>query len=635
MCGIVGIITNDRDAIPSALAKATAAMIHRGPDDSGTHVFSLGPAAAGFGFRRLAILDLTPAGHQPMVDDATGSSLVFNGEIYNYRTLRRELEGKGVRFRGQSDTEVLLQALVTWGDEAPARLEGMYAFAYHDRTSGRLLIARDPLGIKPLYIARHESTLVFASEIRTILATGLVPADLDPAGVATLLAYGAPQAPFTIHRAISMFPAGSFQWIESESRTAQRPVRFWSFPTVERGSVDPHQAEQTVRRLLDDSVRDHLVSDVPIGVFLSAGIDSTVLAALASRHVGRLRTFTVGFDEPGIRDEVEGAAIAAAAIGSDHEAVMLTGDRMQSYWHQWLAALDHPSIDGFNSFVISRAVREAGLTVALSGLGGDELFGGYGSFRVVERYLRIARRIQCVPRVLRSPLVQVATRFLPAHVREKALDMFCEATSLEEVALQMRRVLSNRQVAALGLPATAVGLPASYVDPSALAEACGESADGDAFAMVSRLEARLYMGNMLLPDTDANSMASSLEIRVPFLGQPVVDYASRLPRAVRSPAGSSPKHLLKQAFGDLIPPPLLERPKTGFTLPIDRWMRGAMREPCAAAIESAAGCGILDPAAVRGLWSRFTAPGSRMLWTRVMPLVSLGACLDAAAYPST
>jgi asparagine synthase (glutamine-hydrolysing) len=566
-----------------------------------------------------------------MIHAETGNSLVFNGEIYNFRRLRDDLEARGVMFRGHSDTEVLLHALVAWGDAALSRLEGMYAFAYHDRSANRILIARDPLGIKPLYLAYHAGTTVFASEIRTILATGMIPDDLDAAGIATLLAYGAPQAPATIHRSIRMFPAGCFQWIDPPGSVPSKPCRFWSFPSVDRGLIDAGQAERSVRQLLDDAVRDHLVSDVPIGVFLSAGIDSTVLAALAARHAGGLRTFTVGFDEPGVANELAGAKIAADAIGSRHEAIVLTRDHMAELWQQWLAALDHPSIDGFNSFVISRAVRDGGLTVALSGLGGDELFGGYGSFSVVERYFRFAQRIQRLPRFLRSAAVRLATVRLPPHVRAKALDLFCGATSPAEVALQMRRVLSNSQITALGLPAAAVGLPNFYLDREAFEEARGDSSDEDAFAMVSRLEARLYMGNMLLPDTDANSMASSLEIRVPFLGQRLVDYASRLPRAVRSPPGSAPKHLLKKVFGDLIPPPLLNRPKTGFTLPIDRWMRGPMRESCAAAIEAAADCGILDPAETLRLWDRFLAPGSPLLWTRVMPLVSLGNYLTAGS----
>ncbi len=604
-------------------------MHHRGPDDDGLHLFGLGAYQAGFGFRRLAILDLTAAGHQPMIHPESGDSLVFNGEIYNFRKLRAELEALGVVFRGHSDSEVLLHALSYWGEETLPRLEGMYALAFHHRRSGRILLARDPLGIKPLYVAHHSDHFVFASEVRSILSTRLVPDELSPTGIASLLAYGAPQDPHTVHQHIRSFPAGAMQWIGGPAAWTATPRRFWSFPPLDRDPAPIELAAQQVRILLDEAVRDHLVSDVPVGVFLSAGIDSTVLAALAARHAGTVRTFTVGYDEQGVADELAGAAIAAKAIGSQHDEIVLTRERMTELWHSWLAALDRPSIDGFNSFVISRAVREAGLTVALSGLGGDELFGGYGSFTAVKRYSSFAKRMQRLPRTVGRLLVGAATRFSAEHVREKSLDLFCETASPAEVGLQMRRVLSNRQIAALGLPADAVGLPATYLDPAAFAEACGPDATDDIFSLVSRLEARLYMGNMLLPDTDANSMASSLEIRVPFLGQSLVDYVARLPQAIRAPAGSPSKYLLKRACGDLVPPLLMTRPKTGFTLPIDRWMRGPMRESCEAAIETVARSGIFNRSAVMQLWHRFTAPRSEMLWTRAMPLVSLGNYLQS------
>ncbi len=629
MCGIVGIISDRAEALEPALAAAAADMHHRGPDDGGQQTLALGSGQAGFAFRRLAILDLTAAGHQPMVHPQTGDVLVFNGEIYNFRSLRRELEQTGVVFRGHSDTEVLLHALAAWGEEALQRLEGMYAIAFFQRESRRILLARDPLGIKPLYLASHAGRLVFASEVRTVLATGMIPDDLDAAGIATLLAYGSPQEPFTVHRHVRAFPAGGMAWLESPSLPTSPIRRFWRFPQVEAAPTSSEPPERKVRALLDEAVRDHLISDVPIGVFLSAGIDSTLLAALASRHVGELRTFTVGCDEPGVPDELAGARLAATSIGSRHEEVVLTRDRMMSLWTAWLASLDRPSIDGFNSFVISRAVRAAGLTVALSGLGGDELFGGYGSFSVAEQYARLASRVQRLPRPAGRLAVSAATAFLPSHVREKAIDLFCHSAGPEKVALQMRRVLSNRQIAMLGLPADAVGLPQTYLDPATFQEACGHARSADGFALVSRMEARLYMGNMLLPDTDANSMASSLEIRVPFLAQRLVDYVSRLPRAVRAPPGAATKHLLRAACGDLIPKALLTRPKTGFTLPIDRWMRGPMRDSCEAAVKAAASGGILQASAVQDSWRRFTAPGSKVLWTRVMPLVSLGNYLLA------
>ena len=633
MCGIVGIVASDPIGLEQSLAQAVAAMVHRGPDDGGHHLFRLGAGHAGFGFRRLAILDLTAAGHQPMIHPETGDALVFNGEIYNFEALRHDLASRGVSFRGHSDSEVLLHALVAWGAEVLPRLQGMYAFAFHDRRSNRILLARDPLGIKPLYVARHDDRVVFGSEVRAILATGLVPDDLDPAGVASLLAYGAAQDPFTIHRHVRSLPAGSCEWIAGGGNPHPRRRRFWSFPEIRPPDGSPGGGAEpgALRGLLDEAVRDHLVSDVPIGVFLSAGLDSTILAGLATRHAGSVRTFTVGYDEPGVADELAGAALAARSIGSRHEEIVLSRDRIAALWPAWMAAADRPSIDGLNTFIICRAVREAGLTVALSGLGSDEFFGGYGSFATAARYLRVARSLRLLPGPVRRLALAAALRAVPAAARAKAADMFGESTNLADVALQIRRVFSNREVRRLGVDAAAVGLPPHYLDPESLSEALGTAAESDPFAIVSRLEARLYMGNTLLRDTDVNSMASSLEVRVPFLAQPIVDHVSALPQGVRAPPGAAPKHLLRAACGDLVPEALLQRPKTGFTLPIDRWMRGPMRDACAAAVDVAADCGLLDPRAVRAVWGDFTAADSRLRWTKAMALVALGGSLQATA----
>ncbi len=630
MCGIVGIVAEGPGGLEDALGRATAAMMHRGPDDGGSHIFRLGAAHCGFGFRRLAIIDLTAAGHQPMMHPETGDALIFNGEIYNFATLRRELEALGVVFRGHSDSEVLLHSLVAWGEDALPRLQGMYALAFHDRRANRILLARDPLGIKPLYVARHGGRTIFASEVRTILATGLVPHDLDTAGIASLLAYGATQDPLTVHRHIRSLRAGTYEWVRPGDGGHASVGTFWTFPPLERAEPNAQAAEPPrVRALLEDAVRDHLVCDVPIGVFLSAGIDSTVLAALAARQAGSIRTFTVGFDEPGMADELEGAAIVAKAIDAQHEEIVITHERLAHLWQAWLSSADRPSADGLNTFVICRAVREAGLTVALSGLGSDELFGGYGSFTNAVWQFQVTRRLRLLPGPVRRLAVTAAARLLAGTAREKAVDMFCEPTTLAESVLQVRRMFSGRQLRLLGVEAAAVGLPAHYLVADVLAEATGQDPADDPFAVVSRLETRLYMGNTLLRDTDVNSMASSLEVRVPYLAQPLVNHVAALPGAVRSPPGSAAKHLLRTACRDLIPPAIFQRPKTGFSLPVERWMRGPMRDACAASIDAAAGCGLLDPAGVQRIWREFLAPGSQMRGSRPLTLVALGSYLKA------
>jgi asparagine synthase (glutamine-hydrolysing) len=336
-----------------------AAMVHRGPDDEGYEPLPLGGdggAIAGFGFRRLSILDLSPTGHQPMVNSATGDCLVFNGEIYNFRELRKELESRGVAFRSTGDTEVLLQALSTWGEAALEKLEGMFAFAFYEAKSRRILLARDPLGIKPLYVAQMPDGLVFASEIRAVLASGLVSSDLDVAGIAGMLAYGAVQSPRTIYDRIRSFPAGASQWLDAgaaSGRVQSHPRRYWSFPKT-RQLDGPALAAENVRTLLHFAVLKHLVADVPVGVFLSAGIDSTIIASFAREYTPQVTAFTVGFGAVHGEDEVDLAAATAKSLGVKHVAVQLGAANMPDKWHDWLASMDSPSVDGFNTYVVSR-----------------------------------------------------------------------------------------------------------------------------------------------------------------------------------------------------------------------------------------------------------------------------------------
>ncbi|MFM9058294.1 MAG: asparagine synthase (glutamine-hydrolyzing), partial [Planctomycetaceae bacterium] len=387
MCGICGIIASEPASIEAGTRSMMRAMVHRGPDDEGFELLPLGEGEsgpfAGLGFRRLSILDLSPAGHQPMFHPHTGDCLVYNGELYNFRSLRAELQANGVRFHSSGDTEVVLKALSTWGDAALSRFQGMFSLAFYQAASRRILLARDALGIKPLYMATLPDRVVFASEVRTLLDSGLVPREPDVAGIAGMLAYGAVQAPRTAFAAIRSFPAGSSQWIDAGSVSGRRPApprRYWQFPGRRQEMVDAETAAAEVRQRLHDAVLRHLVADVPVGVFLSAGIDSTIVMALAREYTPRVKAFTVGFGSIHGQDEVPIAASTARALGVEHVAMELDASNMPHKWHEWLATMDSPSIDGFNSYVISRRLAEEGVTVGLSGLGADELFGGYQQF---------------------------------------------------------------------------------------------------------------------------------------------------------------------------------------------------------------------------------------------------------------
>ena len=397
MCGIAGVVGKLVVPIESVLSRMNHAQAHRGPDHGGSWHHHAGEYSVGLAHRRLSILDLSPSGNQPMVHPHTGDVLVFNGEIYNFVEIRDELESLGEKFLGHSDTEVLLHALSRWGAPCLKRIAGMYAFGFYSQREQTLLLARDPLGIKPLYYANPGQTLVFSSELRAILSTDMLPRHLDQAGVAGLLAYGAVQQPNTIVQGIWMMPPGHFATWQLSGQAAVKPTMFWGYPTPSTDSAEP-DAVDTVRRLLEQSVREHMVADVPVGVFLSSGLDSTVIAAIAGRESDHVRSFTVAFGDQPEMSEGEMAAQTASLFRLDHTEVVINGPQAESAALQWVGALDQPSLDGLNVFVISQAVRREGIKVALSGQGGDELFGGYPSFTDVPRLARLLRFLYALSR---------------------------------------------------------------------------------------------------------------------------------------------------------------------------------------------------------------------------------------------
>ncbi len=639
MCGICGVISADPKPVEPAVRGMMRAMVHRGPDDEGFEILPLGGSetsgpVAGFGFRRLAILDLSAAGHQPMFNQRTGDCLIFNGEIYNFRQLRTELQMAGVVFRSTSDTEVLLQALCTWGEAAVEKLQGMFAFAFYHASSQRILLARDPLGIKPLYVAALPDRLLFASEIKPLLASGLVPKDLDLAGISGMLAYGAVQSPRTVYEHIRSFPAGHTQWIDGSVAGGQSPAhprRYWNFPQQVL-TDDERQAASSVHDMLRDAVLRHLVADVPVGVFLSAGIDSTIIASFAREYTPRVMAFTVGFGPVHGQDEVVLAAETARSLDMKHVAVQLDAANMPEKWHDWLEGMDSPSIDGFNTYVVSRRLAAEGVVVGLSGLGADELFGGYATFHRAPRWSRLLRGLRFIPSGLRTASIAACgTAGGSPGAMEKLADLVAGDTSVAGVARSLRRALSDARIQAMGLGPDRVGLAADYLEeaPNRIEPVF----DGDPFNTVARLEATHYMGDTLLRDTDANSMRHSLEVRVPFLDLPLVNYVSALSGQVKR--GRVSKSLLRQAGDGVLCPKLTRRPKTGFTLPIGDWMRGPMREPCEVAIKCLASQPFIDAAEVGRTWRAFIDEARSMHWSRPLSLVVLGSYLTGDPVPAS
>jgi len=361
---------------------------------------------------------------------------------------------------------------------------------------------------------------------------------------------------------------------------------------------------------------------VPLGVFLSGGIDSATMAALARSPGRAVQTFAVGFESTGEDDEAGDAAATAHALGANHFQTILDDDWLLSQWSQWLKAIDRPSIDGLNTYVISGAVSDRGITVALSGLGGDEIFGGYPSFRRVPLLRRLLAGVGWVPQRLRRTAAEVLARRLPASKREKLVDQVSGGCSLLELAIQSRRLTSDTTLTHLGLEAGRLGLtptflPAEAIDSFRLAES-------DAFGVVSQVESLLYMSNTLLRDTDVNSMAHSLEIRVPFLSRRCVEVVGGLPGGIKAPRGGAPKHFLREAMQSVLPAEVFSRPKRGFTLPLRQWMAGPLRAECEAAVEEVANCDIFAPEAIKQLWERYMGDTDAHQWARPLALVVLG-----------
>jgi asparagine synthase (glutamine-hydrolysing) len=629
MCGIAGIIGRLDDRNLAALRRISNAMVHRGPDASGTWVST--PDSRGWGallaHRRLSILDLSPDGNQPMVDPMTGCVIVFNGEIYNFDDLRRRLAAEGQEIRSTGDTAVMLRALGLYGPSAISWLRGMFAFAYWDPKNRRLLLARDPLGIKPLYVARSSGpdagwSLAFASELRALLASGLLGTPrLDPEAVASSVWNGFVVGPRTAVAGVELVLPGRLLEFDS----AGRPLRDEDFWRIANRIPDPIMDEDGLTAILEDGLRLHLASDVPLAVLLSGGVDSSVVANLAQFATQNpIHTFTLAFEEHELNEGPIAKRIAAA-IGTQHHEVVLTEGRFVENLETALDSLDQPSFDGLNAYYISQAVRAAGFTVALSGTGGDELFGGYTSYRDLPVLHRWSRRAAWVPRSLQTAAATLAT--WPLRRSDGTMPPQTRWAKLPEMVRHGDDLLRLYQLAyALFLPGfqhelLASGFAEALTDglPAEMRRRIvGETQDRTPLSAISVMEQRLFLGERLLRDNDVASMASSLEQRVPLVDQVLFESVDRLPDHLRyQPLGQ--KAALRRIGLRGLDPALFERPKSGFVLPFDRWIRRGLRHAMDQTLRDPqliAPVG-LDPDAVERLWRAFLDGASGMYWSRV------------------
>ncbi len=643
MCGLAGFLDLDRgqgaDALRTTAGRMADALRHRGPDDAG--VWADAEAGVALGFRRLSIIDLSAEGHQPMHSASGRYVLVFNGEVYNFEVLRRELEAAGAAptFRGHSDTEVMLAAFEAWGVEAAVRrFVGMFAFALWDRRDRRLYLVRDRLGEKPLYYGRFGGLFLFGSELKALRAHPGFRGDLDRAALALYLRHSCIPAPYSIYKGVFKLPPATILTLDAANHVGTpTPVPYWSArQAAEDGAADPLTGGEAdcvdrLEHLLRDAVRQEMVADVPLGAFLSGGVDSSVVVALMQAQSSRpVKTFTIGFHEDQYNEAVHAKAVAKH-LGTDHTELYVTPDEAMAVIPRLPAVYDEPFADASQvpTFLVSQlAVRS--VTVSLSGDGGDESFAGY------TRYLRAAAvwgSARRVPRALRGTAAAALSALSPrgwdrafAAVRpllprrlaryaagdkvHKFADALRSADAPESFyhCLMSKWTRSDRLVRSADLPGPV-------------------RADGGARAagFVQRLQAydmATYLPDDILTKVDRASMAVSLEVRAPLLDHRVVAFAARVPLGMKVRDGTG-KWLLRRLLDRHVPRELVERPKMGFVVPIGAWMRGPLREWAESLLDEQRlrREGVFDPAPIRRKWAEHLSGArdwQRELWDVLM-----------------
>ena len=622
MCGIAGWFSTGKPAdVHDRVARMVSVMRHRGPDDSGVAEVSRAPAVI-LGQSRLSIIDLSPDAHQPMTDLETGNVIVFNGEIYNFKVLRKELENKGFCFKTHSDTEVLLKAYAAWGEACCSRLRGIFAFAIWDRNKRKLFIARDQLGVKPFYFCRPNGGFVFASEVRALLAAGAVAPQLDRTGLSSYLTYGSVQEPFTLIDGIRSLPPAHCGTI---SEGGFRLSRYWAPVGSDDGrsgtlnaqviGKTKEEAYEKVAATLKEAVSLQMIADVPLGAFLSGGIDSSAIVSLMRQtHSGAVKTFSIVFDVPEF-DERRYAAAVAERNGTEHAELELTGAMVKVQLDRALGAFDQPSMDGLNTWFVSKLVKEAGLTVALSGVGGDEVFIGYGGFVKPLSMSRWQKRIGWLSAALGRRVASVA--------RTEKIRKFGQLMGYPLPAYFLsRQVFSPEQNASL-LRADCLCGREAWTD-EAFGNVLADGGGRDDLDKISIYELGTYMLSTLLRDTDQMSMAHSLEVRVPLIDPVVVEQMLRVPSRWKRDA-TTPKPMLVHAAGEGLPPQCVYRPKRGFTLPFEAWFKGAMRDDVAGFCNGDASP-VFDSVGLNVLWREYES--GTVAWSRIWGLFVLNHWLQ-------
>lgn len=611
MCGIAGIIANEgAESLRRVLQPMTDAITHRGPDAEGLYV----EAGVGLGHRRLSVIDLSEAGNQPIYDVSGRYVMIYNGEGYNFEEIRAEIPE--YPWKTRTDTEVVLAAYLKWGPESLHRLNGMFAFAIWDTVEKQLFLARDRMGIKPLYIHREGAQLIFGSEVRSLLASNRIERKLNPAALVDYLTYNTVHAPNTLVAGIHQLLPG--QWATFKQGQWKQET-YWQLEGQSANglSSDREVVKGEIRELLGNAVARRMVSDVPLGAFLSGGIDSSAIVALMAQASEQpVNTFSVIFQEKAF-DESTWSEMIAKRYRTKHTPILLNPADFLKELPAALGAMDAPSGDGVNSYVVSKVTREAGITVALSGLGGDELFAGYPVF---QQWMSLQQKswLWKTPRPLRKWAGVAAQRLTNNHKGERLRELL----SVPDMQIEHGYPIFRKLISQQEINGMSEGLPTDF---NAVANRLGAHTRAlhryPQLSQVSIGEISSYTQNVLLRDTDQMSMAHALEVRVPFFDHTLVEYLLRVPDALKYP--HSPKELLVDSLGELIPSEIVNRPKMGFVFPWEQWMRKDLKSFCDDRIDSLSQRGLFHPRFVKEKWQRFLAKDKKVLWLHLWLLVVL------------
>ncbi len=621
MCGIAGIVSShlSKNKALAALQQMNNAIAHRGPDAEGMwddeHAY--------LGHRRLSIIDLSDSGTQPLHSYDNRYVIIYNGELYNYKELKLQLQRaiQGTQeqpyfFKTQTDTEVVLAAYMRWGADCLQRFNGMYAFAIYDRQTKNIFIARDRMGIKPLYYSFQNNTLLFASEIRAIIKSNLVEKKINPDALVDYLQYFTIHAPHTMVQDINMLLPGHYLTIENNELKTQA---YWQLEkNINYTSTGKPYEDicKDVRTLFYEAVERRLVADVPFGAFLSGGIDSSaIVGAMTKVSSQQVKTFSVVFNESEF-SEASYARIVSEKFKTEHHQIKLSPQDFLQQLPEALHAMDHPSGDGPNTYIVSKVTKQAGITMALSGLGSDELFCGYDVFK---RSYKLEQQwwLNFVPRILRVTGAAALTGFNKNIASQKLAEILSKPQVSFNYAYPLsRQVLMDKQVKQL-LNRSDLPMNAVYRFLRLL-----EFDDKNhRLSKYSIAEISTYMQNVLLRDTDQMSMASALEVRVPFLDYKLVEYVLGVSDKHKYP--HTPKKLLTDSLQDLLPAEIMNRKKMGFVLPWQLWMKQDLKNFCEENLSHLESIG-LNPNRVNQLWQAFLKGDPQITWSRIWHLVVLG-----------